>query len=185
MDGQYTSLTIPCPMVAQSREVPSAVVTKSLSLEHHVGGIPGDPKAGCPWGSPGRGVLLVNGGIRSYARGFEKAVFMQLLRLARQQPCRPSRHAYAPNCGASLGGPDAAAALHELIVDGVFGTVLTGPATSSAASPRKPGAAAHPLPRGSRALARSSNKGCAHSACICRIHGRDQRSCLHCTAVRP
>src|SRR6266478_4315555 len=36
---------MPCPMVAQSLELPSAVVTKSLSLEHQVGAIPGAPKA--------------------------------------------------------------------------------------------------------------------------------------------
>jgi hypothetical protein len=31
--------------VAQSLELPSAVVTKSLSLDDHVGAIPGAPKA--------------------------------------------------------------------------------------------------------------------------------------------
>src|SRR6267142_3470336 len=36
---------MPCPMVAQSLELPRAVVTKSLSLEHQVGAIPGAPKA--------------------------------------------------------------------------------------------------------------------------------------------
>src|SRR5579871_5252776 len=36
---------MPWPMVAQIREPSSAAVTKSLSLEHQVGAIPGAPKA--------------------------------------------------------------------------------------------------------------------------------------------
>jgi hypothetical protein len=45
VDGQNTSLMTPWPIVAHSRAGPSEVVTKSLSLLDHVGGIPGAPKA--------------------------------------------------------------------------------------------------------------------------------------------
>jgi hypothetical protein len=36
---------MPCPIVAHSRALPSAVVTKSLSLDDQVGAMPGAPKA--------------------------------------------------------------------------------------------------------------------------------------------
>jgi hypothetical protein len=36
---------MPCPTVTQTRAPSSAVVTKSLSLEHQVGEMPGLPKA--------------------------------------------------------------------------------------------------------------------------------------------
>src|SRR5487761_705585 len=36
---------MPCPSVAQSRLGPNAVITRSLSLEHHDGAWPGAPNA--------------------------------------------------------------------------------------------------------------------------------------------
>src|SRR3569623_2961289 len=45
VDGQYTSLTMPKPKVAQIRLEPSAVDTRSLALDVQVGGTPGAPGA--------------------------------------------------------------------------------------------------------------------------------------------